>query len=372
MIFWFRWSSYMKTGVEEALKELGRDYHAFDYDPPTPESWEEDPVFQERCREELKNGTYELAFSINFHPLLSELCEELGLPYVSWIYDSPLHIRDLSSMKNSCNRIFHFDRGETKALEKQGIKAEHLPLGGSLLMYKGTLGESYDVSMVGQLYQNEFSYYMAPLKDYNKGWCEGVLSAQMKVTPGYLIPELITDEMLSSMNQDYLSASEGKTSINRREVSFLLAKEATARERYLALSLLSAEASVHVFGAKEDPRLSRVQFHPYADYETTMPRIFASSCINLNISLKCIRTGLPLRIFDIISCRGFLLTNWQEEITECFEPGEEVIVYQDLSEVKELVSYFLLHETERKKIAENAYRRLCSEHTIRSRLEKIL
>ena len=362
----------MKVGVERALQELGRQFFAFDYDPPTPEAWEKDEVFVEKCALALKKKSYELAFSINFHPLLSDLCEELGLPYVSWIYDSPLHIRNLHSMKNSCNRIFHFDRGEVEALAKQGIKAEHLPLAGFPGMCRGTCETKYPVSMVGRLYQNEFAKYMAPLKDYKKGWCEGVLAAQMKVSAGYLIPDLITDEFLSLVNDDFKEALGWKDGINQRQLAYLLAREATARERYLALALLSKELEVHVFGGETDPNLPSVQFHPAVPYDKEMPSVFASSKINLNITLKCIRTGLPLRIFDIISCRGLCLTNWQEEVAECFTPGEEIIVYQELEEIRELAAFFVQHDTERRRIAENGYERLRREHTIPARLEKIL
>ena len=39
---------------------------------------------------------------------------------------------------------------------------------------------------------------------------------------------------------------------------------------------------------------------------TQMPLVFANSKINLNITSRSIRTGLPLRIFDVLACGGFL------------------------------------------------------------------
>ncbi len=371
-IFWFRWSSYMKVGIETALKEMGRDYVALDYDPPTPESWEKDEAFLLLCRKKLEAEKCDLAFSVNFHPLLSDLCEELGLPYVSWIYDAPLHIRNYRSLGNSCNKIYHFDRGEAEKLNKEGYKINHLPLASAPSEKKIADNYVYDISMVGRLYQNEFSYYMSALPEYKRGWFEGVLSAQMKVSSCYLIPELLTDEVLSDINEDYRKASKGKASIGKRECAFLLAREVTARERFLALSMLSGAGEVHVFGGGEDERLAKAWFHPYVDYETGMSRVFAASKINLNVTLQCIRTGLPLRIFDIVGCRGFLITNWREELPECFTPMEEVVAYQELGELKELAAFYLSHEEERRRIAENGYQRLIKEHTVRARLEKIL
>ena len=51
---------------------------------------------------------------------------------------------------------------------------------------------------------------------------------------------------------------------------------------------------------------------------TQMPLVFANSKINLNITSRSIRTGLPLRIFDVLACGGFLLTNAQSELPDCF------------------------------------------------------
>ena len=45
---------------------------------------------------------------------------------------------------------------------------------------------------------------------------------------------------------------------------------------------------------------------------------FRNSKINLNPTAKGIRSGIPLRIFDILSCSGFLLTNYQSELSDHF------------------------------------------------------
>ena len=45
--------------------------------------------------------------------------------------------------------------------------------------------------------------------------------------------------------------------------------------------------------------------------------------IYLNMTIKPIQTGLPLRIFDIMGCGGFLMTNYQAELPEYFEIGTD-------------------------------------------------
>lgn len=94
------------------------------------------------------------------------------------------------------------------------------------------------------------------------------------------------------------------------------------------------------------------------DYHTQMPLVFAGSRINLNISLCSIHSGIPLRVLDIMACGGFVLSNWQPEIAECFEEGIEIVTFRSLEECMDKVWYYLSHEEERRQIAEAGYRKV--------------
>ncbi len=50
-------------------------------------------------------------------------------------------------------------------------------------------------------------------------------------------------------------------------------------------------------------------------------KVFYSSKININMTLRSIESGVPLRIIDIMSIGGFVMSNNQEEIPELFEEG---------------------------------------------------
>lgn len=95
----------------------------------------------------------------------------------------------------------------------------------------------------------------------------------MKIYGGYLIPELITEKLLSSMNTIYKKVSSDGFQIQRRELEYLLAQEVTGRERYLALALLSKRFEVELYSADRDERLKDVVFRGYADYSSKMPQI---------------------------------------------------------------------------------------------------
>lgn len=373
-ILFFQWHSFMNQGIERALKKLHIEYDTYFYQFT---DWEKDEIFLEKFEEHLKKNSCQSVLSVNFSPLISKICKMQGIPYISWIYDSPIHIRDLSSMKNSCNRIYVFDRGQAEEYQKSGIDAGYMPLAVDTELFgnrtagaKGAFGA--EISFVGALYRTKYQAYAAFLSEYQRGYLEGIINSQMKIYGGYLIPELITDELLQKVNEDYSRKSKDEFLMGKRELEFMLACETTGRERYLALSLLSGHYPVDLYSPEPDERLKGVNYKGYADYYNEMPVIFADSKVNLNISLKTIRSGIPLRVLDIMGCGGFVLSNFQEELLEYFAPGEECAVYESLEDLYWKADYYLKHEEERNRIAAAGFENVKRNFTFEERLRKML
>ena len=374
-LLFFQWHSFLNQGIERAFLKLNIAYDTYFYQF---NDWEKDDVFTEKFGKFLNKNTYDAVISVNFSPLISDICERLGMLYISWVYDSPVHIRDLASMKNSCNRIYFFDRGQAEENQKLGIAAMHMPLAADTEVFAKTIaaagGKNHhtDISLVGKLYQTEYAHFTAPLSGYLRGYLEGIINSQMKISGGYLIPELITEELLGEMNAIYRKAANDGFLMGNRELEFMLACETTGRERYLALSLLSGHYTVDLYSTEQDGRLGKVNYKGYADYYKDMPLIFHQSRVNLNISLKTIRTGIPLRVLDIMGCGGFVLSNYQQELAEYFVPGEECAVYQNLEDLYMQADYYLKHEDERKKIAAAGFEKIKRDFTFEERLTKML
>ena len=68
----------------------------------------------------------------------------------------------------------------------------------------------------------------------------------------------------------------------------------------------------------------------------------------MNFTIRNIRTGLPLRIWDILGAGGFLLTNYQIELGDFFENGKDLVYYDSLDDMMRKAEYYLDHEDERK------------------------
>ncbi|MBO6214297.1 MAG: glycosyltransferase family 1 protein, partial [Lachnospiraceae bacterium] len=88
-----------------------------------------------------------------------------------------------------------------------------------------------------------------------------------------------------------------------------------------------------------------------AEYNSEMPYVFRDSRINLNITLRSIKYGIPLRCMDILGCGGFLLTNYQPDFLIDFVPGQDFVYYEDMDDMLGKIDYYLSHESERADIA---------------------
>lgn len=371
-ILFYQWHSFMNEGVERAWKQLGIEYDTLFYQQS---DWEVDDGIVDLLEKKLKQKKYDMVFSINYAPLVSMVCEREQVRYVSWVYDAPIHIRNIETMKNSCNRIFFFDRIQAEKYKKQGIAAYHMPLAADVetfSRYTAKCDDQTDISLVGKLYQTEYQYYMGPLNTYQRGYLDGILQAQMKVYGGYFLGDLLDDALLQELNACYQKASNGEVAVTKAELEYMMACEITGRERYLALAVLSSHHAVRLYSTDKDARLDKVEYMGYADYYKQMPEIFKFSRINLNISLKIIQSGIPLRVFDVLGCGGFLLTNFQAEMPEYFTIGDDFVVYESIEDLYAKADFYLRNESERNRITRHGFETVQKYYTFRQQIEKII
>lgn len=372
ILFW-QWNAFMQKGMENALQKLNINYRIFRYQL---NDWEQDAVFTKNLEKELQEGAFDAVLSVNYCPLVSTVCENRHLRYIAWVYDSPIHIRDVSSFHNSCNRIYFFDRGQVEKYRREGYQTVfHLPLAADETVWKF---QDYlqpvccDVAFVGQLYKSDYNYLMAPLPQYYRGMMDGILAAQGQVYGAYFLDEMITESLMEKLNIFYRKTSKNGKGVLKSEMEYACACEVTGRERFTALSLLAGRYDVHLYSGDRDNQIEGMKSNGYVDYYTQMPSVFKNTKINLNISLKTIRTGIPLRVLDVLSCGGFLITNYQEELTEYFEPGVDLVVYNDVRDLVLKVDYYLKHEEERKAIAENGRRKVRELCGFEERMKQLL
>ena len=331
----------------------------------------------------------DFVFTINFFPYVSEVCEIFHIRYLSWIVDSPVMELYTTSIGNEYNRVFLFDRALYEEIEPFNPgHIFHLPLAAAVgtkeELFKKTKEASFkkfrhDIAFVGSLYTEKCPYdklsQNAPAK--LKGYLDGIMAAQEKVYGYYFIEDLLDDDTVQGFIDNFPTffRHPGKSHLtDRRTLAQLyIGNKISANERVHTFSRLAESYDVSIYTASDTSGMPRgLHNMGLAKSLTEMPLIFHEAGINLNITSKIIRTGLPLRIFDILSCGGFLITNYQEEIPELFTPGEDLVMYGSVEELVELCGYYLDHRDEARQIAQNGYDTLRANYTYDKQMEKLL
>ena len=372
-ILFYQWYSFMNPGIEKAFKQLEIQYDILYYQQT---DWEEDAIFEEKIEKQIQDNVYDAVFSVNFAPVISKVCQHRGIRYISWVYDSPMHIRNIEVMKNSCNEIYMFDWGQVQEYKKLGVNMEHLPLAVDSEIFNLPMNDeiikkySAQISLVGKMYTTDYPKYTSPLSTETKKLLNDMISSQRDVYNDCFIPELLTDELLQKINAEYAKAGLDFY-IEKRELEYMMLCETTSRERTVILSLLSKHFDTHLY-TTEKPGIDNLKVHGPVDYYKQMPYIFKLSDINLNISLKSIRTGIPLRCVDVLGCGGFLLSNYQEELVQYLEAGQDCEVYGSFEEMYEKAAFYTKHEELRKQIARNGFMKAQEIFMFRNRIEQMI
>lgn len=334
----------------------------------------------------LKQKEYDFVFSINFFPVISEICNIFKIPYFCWIVDSPVMELYSDSIGNPWNRIFLFDYAlyqEFSAQNPNGIF--YLPLGANYQRLDPLIASitnedvkrfSSDISFVGSLYTEKCPYNrLKEENSYLKGYLDGIIEAQLKVYGYNFLEECLTDEMVKEFKSKvpfYCFPEKSNHNEKAALAHLYLGNKVTEQERLRLLKAVSEKYSLDLYTGSDTKDLPYAHVRGLAKSMTEMPKIFHLSRINLNFTSKPIRTGLPLRIWDILGAGGFVLTNYQSEIPEYFEIGRELETYSSEEELLEKISYYLQHEEERQIIARNGYEKAKENYSLNARVEQMM
>jgi hypothetical protein len=323
--------------------------------------------------ERLKKYYCDYVITHNLSPEIAQACYEVGVPYISWAYDSPLKESGGWFAEYPTTHAFCMDRKELARLKEEGKKHTHLEymhLAGNVTRMQRLVISKEDeklyghqVSMVGSIYDLGFKdRYFEIIKDKweadeeKKDWLCGELMNFVTEKVGDwrrdgTIFDRLSDEVVELLRVIYSDASVKYNFPNRRYHETLLAREITHHDRVLVLSELAKLYDVHLYTKSKSGIPENITVHPPVSAYVEAAKVYHLSKINLNISLRSIETGTPLRIFDVMSVGGFMLSNFQAELADLFVVDKEIVLYESIEELKDKVKYYLKHEDRRQRIA---------------------
>src|SRR5262249_36099061 len=82
--------------------------------------------------------------------------------------------------------------------------------------------------------------------------------------------------------------------------------------------------------------------------------------------------GVNTRAFELAASGACQVVDHKDTLPALFTPGDEVLTYRDLGELRRHVDYHLAHPDEARAIGDNALRRALKEHTLRHRLDEMI
>jgi len=110
-----------------------------------------------------------------------------------------------------------------------------------------------------------------------------------------------------------------------------------------------------------------------------MVKIFNATKININLHSSTYHNGInPFgdfinpRTFEISACGAIQLVDRRAELETLFEAGEEIVLFENLEDLKRKITYYLENPGERERIAEKARQRVLREHTYEHRMGEML
>ena len=295
-LLFYRYGSICEPDVMESFKHLG-----FHVDEDTREIYNK-KLMPSECISELgktlQAKKYAFVFTINFFPHISDLCNILGIPYLSLIVDSPVLELFSTSLANKCNRVFLFDRRLYEDFSLVNPECIfHIPLATNVRGNFTTCQNASsalrnkfasDISFIGSLYTEKCAYNKITLPERLRGYVDGLIEAQLLIYGHNFIEECITPELVKAFvdADPALSDYPENMKVDLRAViaqQYISVKTAE-QERIRFLTGLSEYFNVDLYTGSDTSMMPKIHNRGFAKTATEMPIIFNQSKINLNMS----------------------------------------------------------------------------------------
>lgn len=387
-VLFIEWKSFGNDDIKEAFEAEGHRVVSY---PFSNSDGRRDAKLEQDLSSVLHKETPDIVFSFNYFPVISNVCKKEDIRYISWIYDSPYVMLYSYTVINPCNIIYIFDKELYMEFHNAGIQTvRYMPMAANTERLDRLVAAnvdttttrnsmkidfSYDISFIGSLYTEEHNFFerMTTLSDYTKGYLDAIMSAQMKIQGYNFIQESLSpimDDLYRALPMD--PNPDGVESKEYLYAQYVINRKITGLERTELIRAVTERYHFDLFTPNKSFTMPNLTNHGTVDYYEQMPLVFNHSKINLNISLRSIKSGIPLRAFDILGSGGFLLSNFQADFLDDFVPGEDFVYYESKEDLLDKIDYYLTHEEERMAVALSGHDKVAANHTFRHRVREML
>ena len=355
--------------VADAFREKG--YSVYPWDTHLLSKYE--------LRRTLKTLQPDLIASINYQEGIAELAEETETPLLCWEIDPVTTLPPPLPIPSQQTHVFTYRKHNVTEFQRAGLQnSTYLPLGTNpkrrlplqldltqLKRYHAPIS-FVGTSMVEQagLYRRQFLTLAQNHQVVGAaGKLDAMLAIQRKNFTTFQIPDL-----METFFPGLCDATAGTLNLHT-----LLGEIAGAEKRFAYIAGLS-EFNIHIWGDPNWRGAERLgaRYRGTAGHFNELTTIYCASTLNLDIGRIYQSDIITMRVFDVLSCGGFLLTEESPHLTDYFTPGEELETYRDLHELRVKTLHYLQHPEEAARIGARGRERVQRDHTISKRVQFML
>ena len=193
----------------------------------------------------------------------------------------------------------------------------------------------------------------------------GVLKAQRLRPRNYLIP------ILMQRHFDAFLAQAERFLVD--DPVAMVAEMAAAERRLNIVAALGTEG-IHVWG---DPGWKATQgrgvvYRGFAGHNQQLTDIYRRGRVHVDVNRLYQLDIVPMRVFDILACGGFLIAEHSPALAELFELGVEVESWSSIPELIDKVRHFRAHPEQAEAIALAGLKAVQERHSIQERVFEML
>lgn len=336
----------------------------------------------------IKENVITHLLSIHMLPNLSVAAYRTGIKYIAMLWDAP--VLSINTIFGKLDNLWvtSYDKLDCERFKRYGAK--HV-LYQPLTVDKDALCEwnvqrrlqgNYfnEISFVGRLYEknlydaqaakipvNMQNYFISIMEETAFRWdgTNPIFGTVDKEILDYI--KMVSHDF--RINNPYDEVDE-----RYFEAYYLFPKIANI-ERVCCLNLLAEQYDLTFYtdsDIKDGCLNPNVKKMPSVKPGEALSLVYAGSKINLNISLRGMEGGTPLRIHEIMGAGGFVLSSFCVETAELFEENKEIVMFRTPEELMEKADYYLTHDSERQKIALAGQQKVLDKFTHERKLKELL